>query len=132
MTSRSTILDAMRIAPIVIVVASTSLVAAKPLPKGMTVTLVKERRFVSRDGVTVPLSGEHSKISKLKSAELSDDGKEILAKVLVCDGMMDDGSEPEHYSVAVVDARIENVIGMGFHNKKQYADAIKHFTIAAA
>jgi hypothetical protein len=123
----------MRVVLVACVVLVPSLAAAKPLPAGMKVALVKQKLMVSRDGVSVPLVDTVLPIDKLKGAQLSEDGKDILVTYESCGGMGgDDGDEPVPISLAHTEARIENVLGMGFHNKKQYAEAIKHFTIAAA
>src|SRR5512138_3699371 len=117
----------------VLTLAIPAVAAAKPLPKGTSVTLVKKKLMFTRDGVSVPLVESVLPVDKLKSATLSDDGKNILVSYVSCEGMgMDGEDEPTPIELAKLEARVENTLGMGFHNKKQYGEAIKHFTIAAA
>jgi hypothetical protein len=119
----------------VVVLASTSAMA-KPLPKGLSITIDKDGRlFAKRGDVTVPVfdpstsSGART-FNGLKSAKLSDDGATIVMSVGDCAAMREARDDLEA-SLAEVEARIENVIGMKAHLKKKYADAIPHFAAAA-
>jgi hypothetical protein len=110
---------------LVSIIAVSGLASAKPLPAGYKVALVKKQVMVTHDGVSVLLiNGE---FEKLASAELSDDGKAIVVKVQ-CN---DEDPQPDEVLLATIDAQVENMLGMSFHNKKQYDDAFKHFTLAA-
>jgi len=102
-----------------------SAATAKPLPAGYKVSLVKKQVMITHDGVSVLLI--NGVFGKLAGAELSDDGKTIVVKAQCTD----EQPEPEEVELAEVDAQIENMIGMSFHTKKKYDDAIKHFTLAA-
>ena len=113
-----------------IVLVWCSLAAAKPLPPGLTVSLVKAHLMVSRDGVTVPFGTSRMETGKLVSAELSPDGKTISVKVEDCETVMDPTTGPREVPLALVEARIENALGMKLHTQKKYADAITHFTLA--
>src|SRR5215467_3840459 len=108
-----------------LVVALCGVASAKPLPPGLKVTLTKKAVVVSRDGVSVPLMpGE---FGKLVSAELSADGKSIVVKAKCAD----EDDPPDEIALATVEAQLDNMVGMSFHNKKSYDEAIKRFTIAA-
>jgi hypothetical protein len=121
----------MRCLSIACVVMVTSVAAAKPLPAGMKVALVKKRVMVSRGGVSVPLHDVKYDTKKLTSAELSDDGKSIAIKTDQCDGMFGEPDEADLVPLAPVEARLENMLGMKAHRKKKYAAAVKHFSTAA-
>jgi tetratricopeptide (TPR) repeat protein len=117
-----------RLGLIVMFLSATA--AAKPLPKGFTVTLKDHDLYATRDGVTVPLRDADALIDQfddLKGSELSDDGK-ILVHVQGC-GITSDG-DPLEVPLDLVDARIENNLGMRAHLKKKYDDAIPHFARA--
>lgn len=111
--------------------AAPSLAAAKPLPPDLKVAVVKGKVVVTRGGVSVPLFDSRFATTKLLSAELSEDGKQLAIKRIECDGANGDGSEAELYPLTEVEARLENTLGMQLHLKKKYADAITHFAIAA-
>jgi hypothetical protein len=105
----------------------------KPLPKGMKVTLKDQQLYATVNGVTVPLLDAEAAAadlySDLKSAELSDDGDDLVIKAEDCKAH---AAEPEGLRIplAGVEARVENVLGMQLHVKKKYADAIAHFATA--
>jgi hypothetical protein len=105
-----------------------SLALAKPLPSGLKITLAQNEVIATRDGVTVAVSDSTSQIGKLVSAELSDDGATLQIKGTSCWG-----DDPDTISVplVLVEARFENVVGMKLLTKKQYANAIVHFALAA-
>ena len=104
--------------------------AAKPLPTGMKVVVVKHRPMVKQGAFTVPLldDDEQGQGDTIK-ASLSDDGKTIQASWDRC-GMGD--ADTLDVPLAHVTARLENYAGMAAHLKKKYADAIPHFTAAIA
>ena len=104
--------------------------AAKPLPAGMKVVVVKNRPMVTQGGFTVPLfDGEEEGVGDTAKASLSDDGKTLHVIWDRC-GTGDDGSGGYEVPFAHVTARLENYAGMAAHLKKKYADAIAHFTTA--
>jgi hypothetical protein len=109
----------------------STVASAKPLPDGMKVTLVKKRLMVSKDGLSVPLEDSKLPNDKLISAELSADGKTIVVKRARCDGMFDSSEDGDTFPLAAAEARLENTAGMKLHTKKKYAEAAKHFAIAA-
>jgi hypothetical protein len=115
---------------LVILVALAAIADAKPLPKGMTIAIANNRPVATRDGVTVEITdGDRAEWGKLVKAQLSDKGDEIVIDAPTCHGGTTD---PTTLSLAVVEAKLENAIGMGFHLKKQYDKAIEHFAIAVA
>jgi hypothetical protein len=104
--------------------------AAKPLPAGMKVVVVKQRPMVKQGAFTVPLfdDDEQGQGATIK-ASLTDDGTSIHAVWDRC-GM---GGENEYdVPLAHVTARLENYAGMAAHLKKKYADAMPHFAAAIA
>lgn len=111
-------------------VAATSPVVAKPLPKGMKVFLKKGKPFVSKDGVTAQLQDNWNAWEDLK-AELSDDGKLLLLPHAECgmdaDAFEEMGSEAPSIAMTLVDAKLANAKGMALHVKKKYADAATLF-----
>jgi hypothetical protein len=107
--------------------------AAKPLPTGMKVTVVKQRPMVKQGAFTVPLlDDEEQGQGDTIKASLSDDGKTIHAIWDRCGMGGDDDSNGFEVPLAHVTARLENYAGMAAHLKKKYADAIPHFTNAVA
>ncbi len=115
---------------LVILVALAAIADAKPLPKGLSIAIVKNRPVAARDGVTVPITdGDRADWGKLGKVQLSDKGDEIVIDAPSCHDM---NTEPTTIALAVVEAKLENAIGMGFHLKKQYDKAIEHFAIAVA
>jgi hypothetical protein len=118
----------------ILVAAAATTAAAKPLPAGTKVVIVKNRPMVKQGALTVPLLDDDRQGAGTKiTATLSDDGASIEASWDRC-GMGDDPDSLEQLSVplAHVTARLENVAGMGLHLKKKYAAAIPHFVTAAA
>jgi hypothetical protein len=113
--------------------AATADADAKPLPRGMKVFVKDQRLLVSQQGITVPMVDDDQQAAEMfdhvKGATLSDDGATILVAVDSCAGGSD--GEPTEVSLASVEARFENVLGMRAHLEKKYDDAIAHFTIAA-
>ncbi len=117
---------------ILVVVLGVSIAHAKPLPPGMTVVMKNDHLYVVKGGVSVPLFDDQDPRSDVpysepKNAQLSADGKLIQLEGGSC-LVSEDGLD--RVPLAVVEARFENVTGMGFHLKKQYADAIAHFAAA--
>ena len=118
---------------LVVVMVGTSVAAAKPLPAGLTITVKTNHLFASRAGITVPLfdsDDDHATRSyqTLRSAELSDDGKGLVLHADGCVDSVEDAIEIPH---GAIEARLENVVGMQFHLKKKYPEAIAHFTTAS-
>jgi hypothetical protein len=107
--------------------------AAKPLPAGMKIALAKGQVKVSQGGATVPLfDGLRYSVTKIVKAELAADGKSLEVTLDACEDMMGDSEGPHVIPLAPVQAKLENALGMSFHMKKKYADAITHFTAAVA
>lgn len=118
---------------VAIALALCGTASAKPLPAGMKIAVVKGQVKVSQGGATVPLFDDlRYPVTKVVSSKLSDDGKSLEVQIDACDDMFSDSTGPHVVELAPVQARLENAIGMGFHMKKKYADAIKHFTAAVA
>jgi hypothetical protein len=118
---------------IAVVVASSSLAVAKPLPKGVQVVFDKDKLWFVDNGTKVPLwtsgsSRDARAYSNFKGATLSDDGRTVVVKVDDCRG---DG-EPAEVGLDELEARVENLRGMALHLKKKYADAIAHFAKATS
>jgi hypothetical protein len=115
-----------------VIASGSAIAAAKPLPKRMKVTLKNERLYIELRGVTVPLQGAEraarDPFSSLDSAELSDDGEHVVVKGQHC--AMSDADEGVEISLAIVEARVENALGMQLHTKKKFVDAIPHFAAA--
>jgi hypothetical protein len=109
----------------------SSLATAKPLPKGMKVTIKDQKLYVTASGVTVLMQDAEAAAARtydaLQSAELSDAGDSIIVKAQGCAGSDDDGTE---ISLAAVEARIENALGMQLHTRKKFTEAIPHFAAA--
>jgi hypothetical protein len=104
--------------------------SAKPLPAGMKISIVDGRAMATYRGVTVPLEdGGRADFGKLEKAELSDEGDAIVITAPRCHDLNTDDTT---VSLLPVEARVENLLGMRLHLKKQYAEAAKHFAIAAA
>lgn len=114
------------VASVLVVLAVTSIATAKPLPSGLAIKLVKGKVMATRGGTSVQVTST----KKLLGVELSDDGKTIVVKT---PGNVDMGEDPEvtaTYSLAGIEGRIANAVGMGFQVKKRYADAVAPFTTA--
>ncbi len=111
---------------------ASSLALAKPLPKGMKVFSKADKLYVELKGMTVAMLDSEAAAAhifgKVQSAELSDDGKQIVVKVEDCS--MGDPDEGIEFPLATIEARVENILGMKLHVKKQYAEAIPHFVTA--
>jgi hypothetical protein len=103
---------------------------AKPLPPGLVVSLKDQQVVVARGGVSVPLLDPTSHLAEqgwadFKGASLDEQGNLVVA----ASGCMTPG--PLTVPLAVVEARLENGVGMLAHVKKDYAAAIPHFVAAA-
>jgi hypothetical protein len=118
---------------VAILLALCAAAHAKPLPKGMKVSLVGDVVKVSQGGASVPLFEDlRYPVTKVVKAELTADGKSIEVQIDACDNMWGDSETPRQAPLAHVQARLENALGMSFHTKKKYADAIAHFNAAIA
>ena len=119
----------MRLSLVAVGILVSASALAKPLPKGMKVSLKDMALYVEQDGIKVPLFDDDRRladqVSNLTGAELSDDGGSIVVHADSC--ASSDGIE---VPLSEVEARLENVRGMQLHVKKKYADAIVHFTAA--
>jgi hypothetical protein len=104
---------------------------AKPLPKGLTISVVKEHVVASRDGETVPLLAYDAPVDKLAKAELDDSGETLVLALSVCNGGFESVDQPARIPLAKVQAKLENMLGMRAHLKNRYGDAIPHFASAA-
>ncbi len=105
---------------------------AKPLPKGMKVTVVNGRPMVVQGGQKVALLDDEREGSDTLTATMSDDGQSIHVAWDRC-GMGDPDSMSQlDVPMSHVTARFENLAGMAAHLKKKYADAIPHFAAAVA
>ena len=116
-----------------ILAAAGSVAAAKPLPDGLKVINRAGTLLVTKGALAVPLfDGDDKHVGRTfvdpTSVELSDDGKRI---VMAVGGCLYEADTPIEVSLASIEARFENLLGMQLHLKKQYADAIVHFTAAA-
>ncbi len=117
---------------IALLAAAAATAGAKPLPAGMKVVLTKDRPMVTQGGISVPLlDNEHLGHADTIKGSLSDDGATLQVTWGRC-GMIGDEDSTYEVPFAHVKARLENTTGMGFHRKRKYADAIAHFTAAAA
>lgn len=120
-----------RVVALLVVVIGAAPVEARPLPTGMKVFSKDQTLFVTRDGLTLPLVDPdvqaRNTFGDVKGVELSADGTQLLVQVERCSA----AEEPFAVPLVAVEARFENARGMAAHVKKQYADAIAHFTIAA-
>ena len=116
----------MRTVVAMVVVLTSAPVVAKPLPKGLAITIDNNGRlFAKRGDVTVPvfdpsISSGARTFNGLKSAKLSDDGKTIVMSVGDC-AAIGESTDDLEASLDEVDARIENVVGMKSHLKKKCA-----------
>lgn len=111
--------------------ATSSPAGARPLPKGMTIVLDKDKQqlMVHQDGLVVPLQDADAaqQVDRYDGASLSDDGKTIDVKSFRCN----DPDDPITVPLASVQARLENLRGMQEHLRHHYAAAIPHFALAA-
>ncbi|HUJ59993.1 MAG TPA: hypothetical protein VLX92_15920 [Kofleriaceae bacterium] len=115
------------------IVMAAAAVSARPLPRGMAVSVKNDRLWVTVDGTTVPLDDDAyaaaHPVSQLDGVELSADGTALVIHAPDCMG----DSDPDGRQVALdaITATVENMRGMQLHLKKKYADAIPHFAAAA-
>lgn len=123
----------MRVA-LALVLVSAVASANKPAPKNLKVFMDGGKLWATRDGIRIPVQeGPREDWQKVRKLELSDDGKTLRILARSC-GIMDDSDDDDwvEQPMAELDAKFENAIGMGHHNKKQYDQAIAHFTKAVA
>jgi hypothetical protein len=126
-------MKSMRSMIVAILLGLSAVAVAKPLPAGMKIAVAKQQVMVSQGGATVPLFADvRYPVTKVVKAELSDDGASLKVLLDACENLMNDADEGREVPLAEVQARLENAIGMSFHLKKKYADAITHFTAAVA
>ena len=121
----------MRVLVIAIVLFGGS-AAARPLPKGMKVTVVNGRPMVVQGGKKVALLDDEREGGDTLTATLSDDGASIHVVWDRCSMGDPDSMSVIDVPLAHVTARFENLAGMAAHLKKKYADAIPHFAAAVA
>lgn len=111
---------------------ATSAVDAKPLPKGVSVSVKKGAAVATIDGTTVSLAGDTLKDWQSISAELSDDGDSIVAMGKRCHGSLSGEATKTTVPLAVLQARAENQAGLALLAKGKLADAEGRFSAALA
>jgi hypothetical protein len=105
---------------------------AKPLPKGMKVTVVNGRPMVVQGGHKVALLDGEQEGGDTIEASLSDDDRTIHVTWDRC-GMGDpDAMDVIDEPMSHVTARFENLAGMAAHLKKKYDEASRRFAAAVA
>jgi len=115
-----------------VVVALTGVAYAKPLPDGLKIFVDKGRPMASRSGMIVPLRDDSiSDYDRLLDAHLSDDGLYLVVRADRCKGMLGEPDEAM-IALALVEARLDNALGMAKHLKKEFADAMTRFAAAVA
>lgn len=112
--------------------AASSAVMAKPLPKTMKVHLKIGSPMVTLDGTTVPLTEDLYADWDAVKAELSEDGKAITFSGKRCNGAVPPEASTGSIPLTKIEAKVDNTAGMALHKKKKYADAAKRFASAVA
>jgi hypothetical protein len=124
-------IDLRRAALVVAVLAVPASAVARPLPKGLTIKLVKGRVVARRGGVTVPVV-DGATYDRLGKAALSADGTAVVFAAHSCWADDADAADDTSVPLAQIEAGFENQLGMKAHLAKKYPDAIAHFARAAA
>jgi hypothetical protein len=104
-------------------------VAAKPLPKGMKVEAVGGDVVVKQGAISIGLRDDGVRdYDKVTKAELTADGKTLEVTTERCGGTVTD--DVQQISLAKVQARLDNAVGLAALAKKQYPAAQKSFASA--
>jgi len=121
----------MRLATIVwISLVSFPVASAKPLPDGVKVELKKGRPMVTRGGATVPLADDTLADWDAATAELSDDGAQVMLSGTRCKKTITGDRAKATIPLARLEAKLENATGEALLGKKKWADAATKFSAA--
>ncbi len=121
----------MRLVPLVVVsLVALPFATAKPLPAGSKLELKKGRPMISSGGVTVPFADDTLADWDTATAELSEDGANVIVSGTRCKKKIAGDAAKQTIPLARIEAKLENAAGEALLAKKKWTDAAARFNAA--